>query len=195
MQLSLRFPLALAVVSITTLLPAQTIRLDNASFEGTPQDAVVPAGWFECTPGTTPDILPGPWGVYTEPSDGDTFVGLITRPDGSFESIGQRLRQPLRADQFYCLEMDVARSDTYSGYAKPVKLRVYASLRQCGTDQLLIETEFIQNLDWETLAIQFTATANFNYIRIEAHYRDGDFSHAGNLLIDNISVIKACEKA
>ena len=74
----------------------KTVWLNNASFEGVPQDATTPSGWQECELGTTPDILPGFWNVYTEASDGETFIGLITRDDGSFESIGQRLSSPLK---------------------------------------------------------------------------------------------------
>ena len=33
------------------------IYLENASFEGSPQDATVPIGWHPCEAGTTPDIL------------------------------------------------------------------------------------------------------------------------------------------
>ena len=46
------------------------ILLDNPSFEGEPKDATTPIGWLECEKGTTPDILPGFWGVYLQPYDG-----------------------------------------------------------------------------------------------------------------------------
>ena len=101
------------------------IYLNNASFEGEPQDATVPVGWFPCARGTTPDILPGPWGVTTESSDGDTYVGLITREDGTWESIGQRLKSPVKPRECYTFTLDLAHSDTYSGYNNPLKLRIW----------------------------------------------------------------------
>ena len=64
---------------------AQDIRLENASFEDEPQDATMPQRWHSCKRGSTPDILPGFWGVYLEPYDGDSYVGLITRQDGSYD--------------------------------------------------------------------------------------------------------------
>ena len=68
------------------------IYLRNPSFESdAPQDATMPSSWLGCNMGTTPDILPGFWGVMQEASDGNNFLGLITRRDGTYEAIAQRL--------------------------------------------------------------------------------------------------------
>lgn len=57
----------------------QNIQFFNPSFEGEPRDAITPLGWIGCEDGTTPDILPGPWGVYLPASEGQTYMGLIVR--------------------------------------------------------------------------------------------------------------------
>lgn len=186
--------LLISIIALANNLSAQ-IYLENASFEGDPQDATVPIGWHPCEAGTTPDILPGPWGVYTEASDGDTFVGVITREDGSWESIGQRLKIPMKAKECYTLKMDLAHSETYSGYNKPLKVRIWGCQTRCAKDQLLAVTEFIRHEDWETYEFQFFAKKNLNYILIEAYYADADFSYRGNVLIDNILPIKKCVRA
>ena len=179
---------------ITNGLSAQ-IYLENASFEGDPQDATVPVGWHPCEAGTTPDILPGPWGVYQEASDGSTFVGVITREDGSWESIGQRLRSALKAKECYTLKLDLAHSKTYSGYNQPLKVRIWGCQTKCSKDQLLAETQFITHSDWESYEFQFFAKKALNYILIEAYYADSNFSYRGNVLIDNIMPIKKCIRA
>lgn len=189
-----------AILFILTAFSAQSqtktsIFINNSSFEGEPQDATVPVGWFECAPGTTPDILPGPWGVHLEASEGDTYMGLITRRDGSFESVGQRLSKPLEAKECYGFTLDLAHSETYSGYNGVVKLRIWGGTTKCSKDQLLEETDFIENTDWETHLVKFVAKQKINYIIIEAYYKDGRFSHQGNVLIDNISPIKSCARA
>jgi hypothetical protein len=171
------------------------IYLINASFEGSPADATVPAGWFPCEKGTTPDILPGPWGVFTEASEGQTFVGLITREDGSWESIGQRLSRPLEVKECYSFSVDLAHSKTYAGYDQPVKLRVWGGLRKCDKNQLLYESKFIDHTEWETYKASFSAKLPVNYILIEAFYRATSFSHRGNILIDNITPIQKCIRA
>ena len=111
---ALYFFVNLDQLSVQSSLSGQ-IFLDNASFEGEPQDATTPVGWLPCERGTTPDILPGPWGVYQEASDGDTYVGLITRDDGTWESIGQRLKQTLQPKDCYTFFLDLAHSNTYAG--------------------------------------------------------------------------------
>lgn len=171
---------------------SKTIVLQNASFEGEPQDATMPVSWFECSPLTTPDILPGPWGVYTESSEGETYIGLITRGDGSFESIGQRLSAPMKKKECYEFTMDLAHSKTYAGYNGVIKLRVWGGASRGAKDQLIKETDFIKNTDWETHRFNLFPKRELNYIIIEAFYQEGRFSHQGNILIDNISVIKTC---
>jgi hypothetical protein len=166
----------------------------NPSFEGDPQDATVPVAWHPCALGTTPDILPGVWGVYTEASEGDTFVGLITRDDGSFESIGQRLISPLKQNECYQFSLDLAHSKTYSGYNKPIKLRIWGGNTKCDKGQLLLETDFVDHSAWKTYKLKFTAEEELRYLIFEAHFKDGLFSRRGNILIDNITKIKKCPR-
>lgn len=183
-----------------TILPfflGGQVYLVNPSFEGDePQDATVPAGWHYCKEGTTPDILPGVWGVYTRPSDGETFVGLITRADGTWENIGQRLSAPLNSRECYSITLDLAHSNIYSGYNKPIKLRIWGGKTKCAKDQLLAESKFITHTDWETYTFQFVPRERVHYIILEAFYTEGTtFSHKGNILIDNVQPIKVCIRA
>ncbi|MEM9888040.1 MAG: hypothetical protein AAF849_19245 [Bacteroidota bacterium] len=173
----------------------EDVYLANTSFEGEPDDATVPVGWFACAPATTPDILPGPWGVYQEASEGETFVGLITRHDGTHESIGQRLSSPFKAKECYSFSLDLAFSNTYAGYNNPIKLRIWAGKKKGERGQLIAATDFIENLDWETHNFEFTAKKNYYYIMIEAHYKDGRFSRQGNILLDNLSRFEWCTRA
>jgi hypothetical protein len=183
-----------AIVVTARPLPAQ-IFLVNPSFEGEPRDATVPSGWFPCAKGSTPDILPGPWGVFTEPSDGDTYMGLITREDGSFESVGQRLPQPLTARECYTFKIDLAHSKTYAGYNNPIKVRVWLGRTRCAKDQLVFESPFIEHTSWKTYTVMFTPGQKSYFLLIEAYYKEGRYSHRGNVLLDNISPIRLCARA
>ena len=173
----------------------KNIYLTNTSFEGEPDDATIPVGWFACAPGTTPDILPGPWGVYQEATEGNTYVGLITRGDGTYESIGQRLPSPLKSNECYSFTVDLAHSNTYAGYKEPLRLRIWAGKNKCDKGQLIAETDVIENRDWETHSFEFTAEKAYRYIIIEAFHKEGRFSHQGNILIDNLSGLKWCTRA
>jgi hypothetical protein len=177
--------------------PTDYIYLQNPSFEGDePQDATVPASWHPCQEGTTPDILPGVWGVYLEPADGETFVGLITRSDGTWESIGQRLSGPLQPKECYNFQIDLATATTYAGYNQPVKLRVWGGASKCSADQLLAETNYIDHADWETYKLMLIPKTTIHYLILEAyHGSPDDTQRKGNVILDNIQPIQKCIRA
>jgi hypothetical protein len=190
-----RFLTSICFVLATVFsIKAQQIELSNPSFEGEPRDATVPQGWMGCKEGTTPDILPGFWGVYNESSDGDTYVGLITRGNNTWESIGQRLSAPLEKNKCYNWSFDLAHSDTYSGYNGPLKLRVYISKLKCQKDQLIFESPLIEHLDWKTYQVKFKPNSECRYILIEAFHSEDPFSYEGNILIDRLRPIIQCDK-
>ncbi len=171
------------------------IMLDNSSFEGTPADATMPSGWFAATKGTTPDILPGYWGVYNEPSDGETYLGIITRGDASFESITQRLSSKLEKGYCYSMSFDLAVSDNYTGYNSPIHLRVWIGSKKNKREQMVYKSPLIKNEDWKNFRFEFTPESDMYYIILEAHISDTPVSHEGSVLIDNISPISYCNKA
>lgn len=174
----------------------QNIRLENASFEDEPQDATMPQRWHSCKKGSTPDILPGFWGVYLEPYDGESYVGLITRQDGSYEVIGQRLPSPLEALECYSFTVQLAHSKSYVNYNIPIRLRIYGGKSFCKKSQLLCESEAIKNTDWETYKFNIYPNEKYDYIIFEAFYAKGIYvPYPGNILIDDISVFKRCPRA
>ena len=168
--------------------------MNNPSFEDTPSDATTPMGWFECEEYTTPDIMPGYWGVYTEAVEGETFVGMITRENGTFESIGQRVSTTMEKGLCYKFDVDLAHSNSYSGYNEPIKLRIWMANKKCGEQQLVFESPLITEEEWERFTIEFTAEKDFRYILIEAFYKEGWFKRKGNILIDNVSPILICNR-
>jgi len=179
-----------AFFGMTSILSAQ-ITLQNPSLEDSPSDAMIPFGWFMCEEGTTPDILPGFWGVYNIPSDGNTFMGLITRPDGTFESVGQRLSPALITEECYKISVDLAHSKTYAAYNKPVKLKIWLGTKKCRKSQLIYESELVANKEWKRHHIDFIPKKEYKYIIFEAY---SDKTTRGNILIDNISAIYKCDR-
>lgn len=166
----------------------------NPSFEDSPSDATIPKGWLACQPGTTPDILPGFWGEYGEAYHGRTYVGLITRQNATFESLGQRLSAELPAGECHRFSLAMAHGQVYSGYNKPIRLRVWLGAEKCDKDQLIYESDWIDHEDWRVYKIEFTPNENYRYIQFEAFYKEGPFSHMGNILLDKLSAIYPCGK-
>lgn len=172
------------------------ITLDNPSFEGETQDATTPGGWHPCELGTTPDILPGYWGVKLEADDGDSYLGLITRKDGTWESVGQRLSEPMKSGNCFSFSLMLANSKDYSGYNKAVKLKIWGGKTSCSKDQLLGESGYINHAEWKSYQFKFFSKMDLNYIIFEAQYMDGIyFYYQGNILLDNCSTIDMCDRA
>jgi len=169
--------------------------ISNASFEGEPSDATVPSGWYAESYATTPDILPGYWGVYNEPSEGDTYIGLITRSDGSFESIGQRLNSALKKGICYNFNIDLSYSDNYVGFNKPIQIKIWISDKKGERQQLIFQSEIVDNLKWQTHNVKFSPETDKQYLILESFNQDTKTNHKGNILIDNISYIAACNRA
>lgn len=187
--------LALILIYPGSDLSAQ-IYFDNASFEGNPEDATMPTGWHHCLDGTTPDLLPGPWGVIKEAYEGDTYLGLISRENGTWESIEQRLSQPMKSGDCYQFGLMLAYTKKYAGYNLPLKLRIWGSATKCGRDQLLAETRFIKHEDWRKYEFDFYPKVDINYVIFEAHFADGVYiSYKGNILLDDLTKIKKCDRA
>ena len=167
--------------------------IKNGSFEGRPQDARMPDGWFACSKTTTPDILPGFWGVYLSPADGESYLGMITRDDQTFESIGQRLKTPLKKAQCYEFNIDLAHAEAYAGYDDNIRIEVYASKKKCRQDQLLFKSPIITHSLWRTYPITFVSTDDWKYVMVRAVQVDPTAN--GNILIDQFTNMKPCQRA
>lgn len=186
--------LSIIVIAIHISAYSQ-ITVINPGLEDTPSDATVPQGWSACAWLTTPDILPGYWGVYTEPYEGDTYAGIITREDNTFESFGQRLSAPLMSDTCYQMSLQLAYSNVYAGYGKPICLRISISDKLCDETQVIYTSPKVDHEDWRPYRFSFTPSQKAQYILIEAYYSDKPYSHKGNILIDAISSIDNCLRA
>ena len=182
-------------LAMPVLLGSQPIFLNNASFEDGQQDATVPAGWFGCQIGSTPDILPGQWGVYQEAEEGDTFMGLITREDGTWESVGQRLIKPLQKGECYTLSLFLAHSNNYENYNNPLRLRIYGGGRKCEKGQLVYESPIIRSTRWAAYEVEFFAKQTLHYLTLEAYHEGQGRPYKGNVLVDAIGPIEKCTRA
>ena len=172
------------------------VRLLNPSFEDEPKEATMPSDWLPCEKGTTPDILPGPWDVTLAPSHGKTYMGIITREDGTKESISQEFSSKLEVGVCHVFELDLARSDSYANYNLPIQLRIWIGHDECHKAQLIQAFDHIEHATWETYTFRFTPTSDYSFLTLEARNAKGVYlDYRGNVLIDNIRPIKKCIRA
>ncbi|MEP7320996.1 MAG: hypothetical protein ABI761_03715 [Saprospiraceae bacterium] len=187
--------LFLVCIALTTL-HSQSITIFNSSFEGESRDAVNPIGWIGCEDGTTPDILPGPWGVYLPASEGQTYMGLIVRKNGTWECVGQRLPLLLKESNCYFFKLMLAHSVTYNGYNKPAVIRIWGGSERCEKRQKLFESPPINHSNWKPYIVKFKPKKDIDFIIIEAYYNEKlNYTYNGNVLIDALTIIQTCDRA
>lgn len=181
------------------------IRLMNPSFEGKAAHGTVPIFWKNCANQneSPPDLhssSQGFFGVRQAAFHGKTFVGMVTRDNDTWESIGQQLETPMLEATTYQFSIYLARSKQYISLTKTtrqeqnfnaaVTLRIWGSNYMDDRGQLLAESVPITNTDWNDFTFEFTPTEDWQYIILEAFYINEDnFSYNGNLLLDYCSSI------
>ena len=184
------------LVSLFFTIPTtpQSILLENPSFEGQPQDATTPTGWDACGKYSTPDLLPGYWGVKATPAHGKSFVGLIVREDNTWEYLGQTLQQSLEPKKCYEFSLSLAKAIGYSGYSKAARSRIWGSNPKCRKGELLGETGAVDHAVWKKYDFILSPKKAVKYLVIEAYYTT-ETPYKGNILIDNCSSLKLCARA
>ncbi len=190
---------------------AQNIELNNPSFEDFPHPGHAPRGWMDCgqvefPQETPPDVHPAPqknlaFGVDLSAQDKSTYLGLIVRESESWESVAQKLKTPLQKGKCYTFSIHLAHSNTYSSavrgskeiisFTTPIILRVWGGKGYCDKEELLMQSDDVDNIMWEKFIFYFSPTQDLDYIKLEAFY-DTSLPKVpnGNLLLDNASAFQ-----
>jgi len=173
---------AALMISAYSVSGQKNIDLKNPSLEGNPTQGTkingiiptnVPQGWRDCGRTTFPDESPpdihpkGYWKNEILANDGETYLGMVVRDNETWESVAQRLPQPLESGMCYSFTVDLARSSDYwsnshvygsvTNYTTPAVLRVWAGTGFCDQSQLLVESPPIKNGDWKSYTLEFEA--------------------------------------
>ena len=215
-------PFMVVLILLGGVIPMNSqkvISIQNGSFEkDTPRKGGnkiyrVIEGWHDCgfTGETPPDIHrlgEKYFDVNKKASDGKNFLGLVTRPNDTYEGISQRLSVTLKSNKCYRLTIDLAHSEEYNSPTKtsqnrdvnhngPIKLQVWGAITYCGKQQLLAESLVIDHEDWKQYVFTLKPQIPYNFLTIQSYYKQPVLlPYAGNVLVDNISGIEEidCEE-
>lgn len=190
------------------------ITLTNPSFEDVPRSGMKggspPSGWYDCggVTETSPDIQPGFFGVVKPASNGSSYLGLVVRDNETYESVAQRLSQPLLAGKCYEWTVDLCRSEEYTSktttsgdkelsFSSAVQVRIWGGNGFCDRAELLYTTPYVVNTRWQNYYFNLKPKkANYTFIIIEAFFKTPMlFPYNGNVLVDNCSTIKQIDCA
>ncbi len=148
------------------------------------------------------------WNNITEPFAGDSYVGMVVRPDTTFEQLAQKLSQPLQRDAYYTFEIQLALPQHYMSplkpkpgvqqdkelaptlmdFANPVNLQIWGFYDLCDPGHKLAETEAVHHRDWKKYVIQFQSKDDYAYIAFIPYFTS-DETYAGSILLDECSPI------
>lgn len=190
-----------------------TIKIKNASFEDVPKQGGSKdnwsgiKNWVDCAPlnrfigETPPDIHPnGWWGNSLPASDGNTYLGMVTRDNNTYESVGQRLDSTLKGGKCYDFTINLARAPTYvsptrttglkENYNTPIVLRIWGGNTLCDEGELLAESVPVNNDSWQIFNFEFRPKSDVRYIIFSAFYKTPALlPYNGNILVDGGSLI------
>lgn len=194
--------------AINLIAQPEIIHLTNPSFESFPIAGKAPYKWTDCGfDGESPaDTHPGGnFDVIKHPAHGNTYLGIVTRANGTFESIGQELTSTLIEGQCYVFKISLCRSklyvsrsrspgksvsERYVNHVTPIKLVIMGANQICEEIEILGESSLISNSEWQDYIFVFKPRKSFNYVKLTAHYKkDYKEAYDGNLLVDNASPI------
>ena len=191
----------------------EVIKLQNPSFEDLPRKggefSSPIKGWHDCglakfPSETPPDIHPVPataWEVSKLPYDGETFLGMVTRYNDTYESLSQALSTPIMAGTCYSFSAFIARSELYKSatgrsrdelenFVKPAVFMIWGGNSFCDKAELLGESPAVSNSDWKLYKFTFQPKKTHKYITIEAFYKTPILeAYNGHILIDKLSDI------
>ncbi len=208
--------LLLITVLFSSVILAQyddIIELRNPSFEGIPHKGVPSdnnigiKGWYDCGElhfrnESPADLHPiRAWEVELGASEGNTYLGLVVRDNDSWESVSQRLPAPLEAGKCYSFSIDMSRSPYYvshsritrqvENYTEPAVLRIWGGSGVCGHQELIGESDVVNNNEWKTFDFEIQPSRDLNYVTLEAFYEVPIlFPYNGHILVDNASAFE-----
>lgn len=200
----------LIVCCLLTLLAQgqQRISLLNPSLEGVPRMGALPESWSNCGPEgeTPPDIQPSPdpavpfFGVQHYPLDGESYLSLSIRDNGTTESIGQLLGSPLQAGKSYHFQVFLAQSQQFRSssrtnpdagrlsFTEPAILQIWAGNAQCQRIELLGTTAPVSHEQWYAYSFELSPATDYSYLTLEAFFDPSKAEpYNGHLLIDHLS--------
>ncbi len=183
------------------------IFLENPSFEDFPKLGQTPKRWHNCgfSGESEVDIHPvdnGEFQVETCAVDSQTYLGMVTRDNDTWEAVGQRLSDSLKRGKTYSFNIFLAKSNSYLSasaldfsrdldrihYINPIILKIWGGDGYCRKLELLAESPLITNTNWLNFNFNIKPETDIKYITFEAFYQTPIlFPYCGNILLDGAS--------
>lgn len=148
------------------------------------------------------DTQPGFFGNNVPPSQGSSYISLVTRaigPPGSVETAWTVLLQPFEQFNTYSFTLDLSLSQNFNGdfgwttyyFNNPCVLQVYGYNGNCPSwndQELLWESPVLTNFSWQTFTVSFTPVLNtYSRMFIRPFFTPPNNFQNSAVLIDNLA--------
>ncbi len=126
---------------------------------------------------------------------------MVVRENDTWEMVTQRLITPLEGGKCFEFSIYLCKSELYVSpsrvderkvvnYTKPAKLRIWGGSEYCHRDELLAESNMINNSNWQKYKFRFEPQHTHTHLVFEAFYKTPTLiPYNGNILLDNCSSI------
>ncbi len=204
----IRLYIILCAMIVCSCLPGQEIiYLENPSFEDEPQSGIAPIGWIDCgfSDETPPDIQPSGdpnnliFGNSFPAQDGNTYLAMVVRENGTWERIGQSLTAPLKRGIEYEMSVYLTRPDYYLSptrygeevhFTAPVVLRILGGNDPYDPREFLTQSLPIEPTVWEEYLFTFTPGQDCSWLFLEVYFSDSTaIPYNGGMFLDHCSPI------
>ena len=180
-------------------------KFKNSSFEDLPRPAIAPVQWFsyDFENQSPPDVHPcNPpvFGVKNKPYHGQTYLGLVTRENKTYESVTQLLEKPFKKEECYSFSIYLAQSPNYESrvtwakdkivnFTAPTVLHIWGGNKKNDDIELLVASPAVNHTDWKKYTLTFSPSKKIDHIIFEAYYPNESKPTNGHILLDNLSPI------
>jgi len=139
------------------------------------------------------------WNVDKQPYDGSWYTGLVVRDDGSFEVLGQKLKNRLVANKKYLVSLYLCTSTKMTsfsplsngqevsfGKALNVRISIGNSYKM---SRIILETGAVTNEEWMEYTFEIQPDVDVKCFWIEsAHLTGYEGAYNGNVFVDMVSL-------
>ncbi len=195
--------LMLILFSININAQAEIIYFENPSYEDVPRTSTIAKDWHACNfvGQSPPDIQPGHFNVYKKAYDGNTYAGLVSRENGTFEVLMTELKSEMIKGQCYEWVIYLAQSNNYLSLSKvskveenfnhPVDITINGAMEyDCINMHPLATIKGIkQQNDWTKYRFKFVAKEAYKYLIITVSPSDLTNPTNGHILLDHFHPI------
>ena len=131
--------------------------------------------------------------VTAKSFEGDYFIGLVVRENGTTEGLSQYLHEPLLAGKIYHFSVLLQAPEVFTyhttDFAHPIVFEVYGSSDACSLDELLAFTEPVTKQEWMQFDFTLEPTEDFNWLTLRVGFMDNQEPYNGSVLMDYVSDI------